>query len=116
MLLTHSCKTVIPDPPTRVNLTFPSGIELTCKWAPPQEPVIGDIKGYNVTANGNCGICDPIGMVDNATFEISCTGWTYTGQACQFEVRTVTDDCGFMSEPAKSQEIDFFFESKLLVS
>ena len=81
------------------NLTFPSGTEFRSEWAPPQEPVIGGIKGYNVTVNGNCGICDPKGMVDNTTFISSCTGWIPTSQSCQFEIRTVTADCGFMSEP-----------------
>ena len=99
---------VIPDRPTKVNLTFSSRKELRCEWAPPQEPVVGGIKGYNLTANGNCGTCNPIGMVDKTTFVSMCTGWTYTGETCQIEVRTVTVDCGFMSEPTKLAEIDFF--------
>ena len=94
--------TVIPDPPTNVNFTFPSEVEFQCEWAPPQEPVIGGIKGYNLTANGNCGACDPIGMVDNATFYSSCAGVISTAnQSCQFEIKTVTADCGLMSEPAE---------------
>ena len=89
-----------PDPPMSVNLRFTSGTEFQCEWAPPQEPVIGGIKGYNLTANGNCGTCDPIGMVDGTTFYSSCTGWTLTSQTCQFEIRTVSAECGFMSEAA----------------
>lgn len=92
--------TVIPDPPTSVNLTFLSETELRSEWAPPQEPVTGGIKGYNLTANGNCGTCNPIGIVDNTTLLSMCIG---AGKSCQFAVRTVTADCGFISEPAKAE-------------
>lgn len=81
------------------NLTFPSGTEFRFEWGPPQDPVADSIKGYNITANGNCGTCDSIGMVDNTTFVSSCTGWIPTSQSCRFEIRTVTAECGFISEP-----------------
>ena len=92
--------TVMPDPPENLRHIFSSGTDLRYEWKPPMTPVIGGIKGYNITFYGDCGTCAPLGMVDNETFVSTCISWTDVGLSCQFKVRTVTDDCDFESEPA----------------
>ena len=32
------------------------------------------------------------------TLSVSCSGWTANDQTCTFEVRTLTQDCGFTSD------------------
>ena len=36
------------------------------------------------------------------TTSVTCFGWTAVGQTCSFEVRTLSQDCGFVSIPATS--------------
>ncbi len=50
-------------------------------------------------------MCSPIGMVNGSTFTASCSGWIPNGQTCYFEVRTVTEDCEFLSTPANVTSI-----------
>ena len=35
--------------------------------------------------------------VSVGTTSVTCSGWTVSGQTCSFEVRTVSQDCGFTS-------------------
>ena len=32
------------------------------------------------------------------TLSVNCSGWTANDQTCTFEVRTLTQDCGFTSD------------------
>ena len=34
------------------------------------------------------------------TLSVTCSGWTANDQTCTFEVRTLTQDCGFTSDAA----------------
>ena len=36
------------------------------------------------------------------TLSVTCSGWTANDQTCTFEVRTLTQDCGFTSDAATS--------------
>ena len=100
------CTKVIPDPPVATpELTLPVTFLLgspfetpqqTYEWFPPEGDVIGGIKGYNLNSTDSCGNCTR-GLVSNTTYNATCIGWM--GENCTFEVRTVTADCGFMSEP-----------------
>ena len=83
---------VEPDPPEHVDFTFPSNTVCQYDWVPPNGNVIGRIKGYNLSYEGDCGICLPIGMVNSSTFTAQCSGWIANGQTCYFEVRTVTEE------------------------
>ena len=86
-------------------VSFPSGQECRYDWEPPEENITGGIEGYNLTAYGNCGICRPLGMVNKTTLFSLCTEWIAMGQTCHFEIRTVTADCGFLSDPANVTSI-----------
>ena len=37
--------------------------------------------------------------VSGDTTSVTCSGWTAAGQTCSFEVRTLSQDCGFTSDP-----------------
>ncbi len=37
--------------------------------------------------------------VSVSTTSVPCSGWTVRGQNCSFELRTVSQDCGFTSGP-----------------
>ena len=44
--------------------------------------------------------CGCVSMnVSADTTNVTCSGWTAAGQTCSFEVRTLSQDCGFTSEP-----------------
>ena len=34
------------------------------------------------------------------TLSVTCSGWTANDQTCTFELRTLTQDCGFTSDAA----------------
>ena len=36
------------------------------------------------------------------TLSVTCSGWTANDQTCTFEVRTLTQDCGFTSDTSTS--------------
>ena len=48
---------------------------------------------FTVTGE-DCG-CESI--ISPSTTSVSCSGWTANGQTCSFEVRTISQDCGFTS-------------------
>ena len=51
---------------------------------------------FGVTGDG----CGCVSMnVSGDTTSVTCSGWTPAGQTCSFEVRTLSQDCGFTSEP-----------------
>ena len=54
---------------------------------------------FGVTGEG-CGCVNMNLSVD--TTSVTCSGWIATGQTCSFEVRTLSQDCGFRSNPATS--------------
>ncbi len=39
--------------------------------------------------------------VSSDTTNVLCSGWMVNNQTCSFEVRTVSQDCGFTSDPVK---------------
>ena len=52
--------------------------------------------GYvlGVTGEG----CGCVSMnVSSDTTSVTCSGWTAVGQTCSFEIRTISQDCGFFS-------------------
>ncbi len=103
---------VEPDPPEHANLTFPLNTVCRYDWVPPNGNVIGNIGGYNLSYEGDCGICSPIGMVNSSTFTAECRGWIANGQTCYFEVTTFTEDCGFYS--TTSTNVTSILDSQLL--
>ena len=51
---------------------------------------------FGVTGEG----CGCVSMnVSGDTTSVTCSGWTAAGQTCSFEVRTLSQDCGFTSDP-----------------
>ena len=51
---------------------------------------------FGVTGEG----CGCVSMnVSGDTTSVTCSGWTATGQTCSFEVRTLSQDCAFTSDP-----------------
>ncbi len=50
---------------------------------------------FTVTGE-NCG-CESMNISPSTT-SVSCSGWTARGQTCSFEVRTISQDCGFTSD------------------
>ena len=87
---------VFPPPPGSLRATLFSESILTVSWSPPSGPVEGGLGWYvfDVTGEG-CG-CVSIN-VSNDTTSVACSGWTAAGQTCSFEVRTLSQDCGFSS-------------------
>ena len=68
----------------------------TISWIPPSD--MSNIQGYifSVTGEG----CGCLSMnVSGDTTSVTCSGWTAAGQICSFEVRTLSQDCGFTSDP-----------------
>ena len=60
--------------------------------------------GYvlGVTGEG----CGCVSMnVSADTTSVTCSGWTAAGQTCSFEVRTRSQDCGFVSSPAYGEKL-----------
>ena len=79
-------------------VTLSSDSSLTVSWSPPSGPVEGGVGGYvfGVTGEG----CGCVSMnVSGDTTSVTCSGWTAAGQTCSFEVRTLSQDCGFIGDP-----------------
>ncbi len=51
---------------------------------------------FTVTGE-DCGCVS--GNVNVNTTSVSCSGWVTNGQTCSFKVTTVSEDCGFISDP-----------------
>ena len=74
---------------------------LTVSWSPPSEPVEGGVAGYVLAVTGEgCG-CVSMSISGDIT-NVTCPGWTAAGQNCSFEVRTLSQDCGFYSDSVTS--------------
>ena len=57
--------------------------------------------GYAFSVTGvGCG-CVGMSVIDDNT-SVTCSGWTAAGQTCFFDVRTLSPDCQFKSDPATS--------------
>ena len=84
----------LPPPPGPLMITLSSGSSLTVSWSPPSDPVEGGVGGYvfSVTGEG-CG-CVSMNVSGDAT-SVICSGWIAADQTCYFEVRTLSQDCGF---------------------
>ena len=89
---------VLPPPPGPLTVTLSSESTFTVSWSPPSGPVEGGVGGYvfGVTGEG-CG-CVSTNLRSDTT-SVTCSRWTAAGQTCLFEVRTISQDCGFTSEP-----------------
>ena len=87
---------VRPPPPISLTITLTPDLSLNVSWSPPSGPVVGGVGGYvfGVTGEG-CG-CVSMNISGNTT-SVTCSGWTADGQTCFFEVRTLSQDCGFSS-------------------
>ena len=98
-VVTHH--TVIPSAPGPVVITFSNSgpPSFTVSWSPPSSPVVGGISGYMFVVTGDCGDCMNM-TVSADTLSVICSGWTANDQTCTFEVRTLTQDCGFTSDTA----------------
>ncbi len=43
--------------------------------------------------------CGCVSMnISSSTTSVSCSGWAANGQTCSFEMRTISQDCGFTSD------------------
>ena len=94
--------TVVPSAPGPVVTTFSNSgppSSFTVSWSPPSSPVVGGISGYMFGVTGDCGDCMNI-TVSADTLSVTCSRWTANDQTCAFEVRTLTQDCGFLSDAA----------------
>ena len=79
-------------------VTLSSESSLTVSWSPPSGPVEGGVGGYVFCVTGEG--CGCVSMnVSGDTTSVTCSGWTAAGQTCSFEVRTLSQDCGFTSDP-----------------
>ena len=85
-----------PPPLSLLSIKFHPSSTLTVNWNTPSET--SNLRGYLFLVTGeDCG-CESIN-VSVSTTSVSCSGWTARGQTCSFEVRTVSRDCGFISDP-----------------
>ena len=87
---------VIPPPPGSLTVNLSTEASLTVSWSPPSGPVEGGVGGYvlGVTGEG----CGCVSMnVSSDTTSVTCSEWTAVGQTCSFEIRTISQDCGFFS-------------------
>ena len=57
---------------------------------------------FSVTGEG-CG-CVSMNVSGNTT-SVTCSGWRAAGQTCSFEVRTLSQDCGFVSSPMNKEQL-----------
>ncbi|XP_064391848.1 uncharacterized protein LOC135339613 isoform X2 [Halichondria panicea] len=84
------------SPPQRAMVDITSTSSLTVSWTPPSDT--SNLEGYLFTVTGeNCG-CESMNISSDTT-SVSCSGWMVNNQTCSFEVRTVSQDCGFTSAP-----------------
>ena len=63
--------------------------------------MVGGISGYMYGVTGDCGDCMNM-TVSADTLSVTSSEWTANNQTCTFEVRTLTQDCGFTSDAAVS--------------
>ncbi len=85
-----------PPPPQSALVEIASTSSLNVSWTTPSST--SNVGGYQLLVSGeDCG-CESINVSANTT-SVPCSGWTTRGQNCSFEVRTVSQDCGFTSDP-----------------
>ena len=54
---------------------------------------------FSVTGEG----CGCVSMnVSSDTTSVTCSEWTAVGQTCSFQIRTISQDCGFFSSSIAS--------------
>ena len=72
-----------------------SSLSFTFSWIPPSDT--SNVGGYlfNVTGE-DCGCVSMKTSAD--TTNVLCSDWTVSGQTCSFEVRAISEDCGFTSD------------------
>ena len=101
--ITYLLITVPPPPPGPLTIPPFSGLSLTVSWSPPSGSVEGEVGGYMFSVTGEgCGCVSM--KVSGDTTSVTCSGWTAAGQTCFFEVRTLSQDCEFISDPVNKTE------------
>ncbi|XP_064403761.1 uncharacterized protein LOC135349189 [Halichondria panicea] len=82
-------------PPLSVMVEVTSSSSFTFSWIPPSDT--SNVGGYlfNVTGE-DCGCVSMKTSAD--TTNVLCSDWTVSGQTCSFEVRAISEDCGFTSD------------------
>ncbi len=85
-------------PPASIMMEISSTSSLTVSWTPPSDT--SNVGGYMFTVTGqDCGCVSVNVSID--TTSVSCSGWTANDQTCSFEVATLSQDCGFISNTAE---------------
>ena len=85
-----------PPPPQSAIVEVASTSSLNVSWTAPSNTC--NVGRYQLLVSGeDCG-CESMN-VSVSTTSVSCSGWTARGQNCSFEVSTVSQDCGFTSDP-----------------
>ncbi len=93
---------VPPSSPQRAMVNITSTSSLTVSWTPPSDT--SNLEGYMFTVTGeDCG-CVSMNISSDTT-SVSCSGWMVNNQTCSFEVRTVSQDCGFTSAPVNESVV-----------
>ena len=93
--------TASPPPPVGLRVTLLSESSLTVSWSPPSGPVEGGVGGYVFGVTGeDCGCVSM--NVSSDTTSVTCSGWIAADHTCSFEVKTLSDDCGLVSNPVSS--------------
>ena len=99
-----TCFIVFPPHPGPLMITFSFKSFFDVSWSPPSDPSEGGVVGYMFSVLGEgCG-CMNMSVTGDITC-VTCSGWIAAGQTCSFEVRTLSQDCGFISDPIKEQLI-----------
>ncbi len=90
----HTPSPAPPPSPQSAMVDIISTSSLTVSWISPSDAT--NVRGYMFTVTGDCGDCEDT-TFSSSSKSVSCSGWTASGQTCSFEVRTVSQDCGFSS-------------------
>ena len=87
---------VLPPHPQSVMVEITSTFILTFSWTPPSDT--SNLEGYMLTVTGEeCGCVNINVSTDNTS--VNCTDWAVNNQTCSFEIVTISQDCGFTSDP-----------------
>ncbi len=87
--------TGLPPPPQCAAVEVTSAFSLAVSWTPPSDT--SNVGGYMLTTTSqNCGTCSGTLSISFDATSVRCNN---VNQACSFEVRTVAQNCGFVSNP-----------------
>ncbi len=97
---------VVPAPPAQINVVFHGpGREFKISWSMPD--TLGGVRNYLTEIIGSdCGTCSNASIVSSLQEpEMLCFDWIPNGQMCNVTVKTVSDDCGFVSTVPTARQI-----------